>query len=183
MSEIARLSAIVESLLALARADAGTTPAETIDVPEVARERLEAWRAAARERDVELSFVADEPASAHASADRVRQVLDNLIANALDVAPSGSTVTVTVDPAGPELVVRDEGPGLSDEEKRRAFDRFWRGRATGTGSGLGLAIARRLVEADGGTIVLRDGPDGGLEAVVQLRPAAGSQSSGRRRLI
>lgn len=173
VSEIARLSAIVESLLALARADAGATPAETLDLAAIARERLDAWRAAALAHEVELSLVGDGPARARSSADRLRQVLDNLLGNALEVAPRGSTVTVLVDPAGPELVVRDEGPGMSDEEKRRAFDRFWRGRATAGGSGLGLAIARRLVEVDGGSIALRNGPDGGLEAVVRLqRPAA-----------
>jgi len=170
VAEIVRLSAIVESLLALARADAGATPTETVDVGAIARERLDAWRATALEREVVLSLVGDGPVSARSSSDRLRQVLDNLLRNALDIAPRGSTVTVLVDPAGPELIVRDEGRGMSEEEKRRAFDRFWRGRATGGGSGLGLAIARRLVEVDGGSIALRDGPNGELEAVLHFQP-------------
>ena len=70
------------------------------------------------------------------------------------------------------MIVRDDGPGLSDDDKQHAFDRFWR-RREGPGSGLGLAIARRLVEADGGSIVLRDAPGGGLEAVVRFAPDAG----------
>ncbi len=74
--------------------------------------------------------------------------------------------------AGSELRVRDEGPGLSAEQRERAFDRFWRARA-GEGSGLGLAIVRRLVEADGGDVELEPAPGHGLEAVVRLREAAG----------
>jgi signal transduction histidine kinase len=69
-----------------------------------------------------------------------------------------------------ELRVADEGPGLSPNDRERAFDRFWRGRTGGFGSGLGLAIVRRLVRADGGDVELRDARRGGLEAVVRLRP-------------
>jgi len=165
VSEIARLSAIVESLLSLARADAGASPAETVEVVEIARERVAAWEPAALDRGVELTLVEVGPLTARSSRDRLTQVLDNLLANALEVAPHGSTVSVVVDRA--ELIVRDEGPGMSEEAKQRAFDRFWRGGATGGGSGLGLAIVRRLLEVDGGTISLRDAPGAGLEAVVR----------------
>lgn len=103
--------------------------------------------------------------TAHSSRDRLTQVLDNLLGNALEAAPRGSTVSVLVNSV--ELTVRDEGRGMSEEEKRRAFDRFWRGGAAGGGSGLGLAIVRRLLEVDGGTISLRDAPGNGLEAVVR----------------
>ena len=106
-----------------------------------------------------------------AGAERLTQVLDNLIANAVRAAPDGSAVTVVVreTSAGHELAVRDHGPGLTAEQKVRAFDRFWRAGSGGEGSGLGLAITRRLVELDGGTIELRDAPGEGLEAVVTYR--------------
>ena len=65
----------------------------------------------------------------------------------------------------------DQGPGLTPEQKNRAFDRFWRAGSGAGGSGLGLAITRRLVELDGGTVALDDAPGGGLEVVVRL-PAA-----------
>ncbi len=79
---------------------------------------------------------------------------------------------MTVTAAASELRVRDEGAGLSADQRERAFDRFWRARAGG-GSGLGLAIVRRLVEADGGDVKLVPAPGHGLVAVVRLREAPG----------
>lgn len=173
LAEIERLSGIVESLLALARVDVGTTPPATIDAAAVASERAETWRAVGRERRVGLHFAGSGPQPARASADHVAQVLDNLLANALEASPAGGDVTVSVGTIGAlvELRVRDSGPGLSVEQRARAFDRFWRAGTGGGGSGLGLAIARRLVEADGGTIELCEAMGGGVEAVVRL-PAA-----------
>jgi signal transduction histidine kinase len=95
---------------------------------------------------------------------RVEQVLDNLLANALDAAPPGSTITVIAE--GGELHVIDEGGGLSADQRERAFDRFWRA-SKAPGSGLGLSIAKRLVELDGGTIELRAAVTGGVDAVVR----------------
>ena len=168
-AEVDRLSALVDELLALARADAGVAPAESVDLAAAAAARLEAWRPAAEEVHLEL----DAPARARVGADRVTQVVDNLLSNALRHAPESSVVTVRVARSGPfaELTVSDRGPGLTAEQKARAFDRFWRAGSGSGGSGLGLAIARRLVEVDGGTIELRDAPGGGLEAVVRV-PAA-----------
>jgi signal transduction histidine kinase len=168
-AEVERLSGLVDALLALARADAGAAPAEAVDLAAAVRERVDIWELAA-DRDVRLRLDAAVPVPARAGGDRVAQVVDNLVANALRHAPDGSAVTVHVVRAGrwAELRVTDEGHGMSDEQKARAFDRFWRADAQGDGSGLGLAIARRLVEVDGGTIELRDTAGGGLEAVVRL---------------
>jgi signal transduction histidine kinase len=104
---------------------------------------------------------------------RLDQVIDNLVANALAVSPAGATVTISARPLGGsvELHVVDEGPGMSEVERGRAFDRFWRGGDDHEGFGLGLAIVQRLVRADEGTVELHDGPAGGLDAVVRL-PAA-----------
>jgi two-component system, OmpR family, sensor kinase len=97
-------------------------------------------------------------------------VLDNLLANAFAASPEGSTIHVTARRVADqiELRVSDQGPGLSQENKARAFDRFWRGRESAGGSGLGLAIVRRLVERDGGSVELSDAPDGGLEVIVRM---------------
>jgi signal transduction histidine kinase len=97
-------------------------------------------------------------------------VIDNLVSNALRHAPQSSVITVFVTRAAGGLVelrVADEGPGMTSEQKARAFDRFWRAGSGSGGSGLGLAIVQRLVEVDGGTVELRDAPGGGLEAVVR----------------
>lgn len=122
--------------------------------------RLEAW--------------AQAPLAVLATPGHLEQVLDNLIANALEASPPGGTITVEGRRAGAaaELRVVDQGPGMSDEQRARAFDRFWREPSTrSSGSGLGLAIVRRLVTADGGTIELRPAPGHGLDAVVRLQLA------------
>ena len=81
-------------------------------------------------------------------------------------------VTTRRTAAGIELVVSDAGPGVSDEQRARAFDRFWRptGADRDGGSGLGLAIVQRLVTADGGSIELAAAPTGGLAVRCVLRP-------------
>jgi signal transduction histidine kinase len=173
LREVDRLSQTVNGLLALARADAGAAPAERIDAGTVVRERVETWQALADERGVALVADANGTAPVRAAATRLTQVLDNLVANALDHAPDGTTVTVAIRPgdAWIELHVTDEGPGLTPEQRARAFDRFWRAGSGHGGSGLGLAIVRRLVEADEGRVELADAPGGGLDAVVRLRKA------------
>ena len=103
----------------------------------------------------------------------MEQIVDNFVSNALDVAPAGSTVTVlargTADAV--ELRVRDQGSGMSPEERARAFDRFWRAGTSGGGSGIGLAIVQKLAEADAATVALEEAPGGGIDAVVRLRRA------------
>ena len=71
--------------------------------------------------------------------------------------------------------VTDHGPGMDPAEREHAFDRFWRGREDRPGSGLGLAIVRSLVEADGGSVALREGAGGGLRVVVDLAGAGGER--------
>jgi signal transduction histidine kinase len=172
VAEVGRLGALVEALLALARADTSREPAGRVEVDAVVRESVSAWSALADERGVRLTAAVPHATPARTSEGRLRQVLDNLLENALEVSPRGSAITVETRSAPPwlELRIRDEGPGLEPDERTRAFDRFWRKRS-GEGSGLGLAIVRRLVEQDGGTVELLDAPGHGLEAVVRLRPA------------
>src|SRR5205814_5277413 len=101
----------------------------------------------------------------------LKQILANLFSNALAVSPPGSTIRIEgrSAPGSVELQVSDEGPGMSAEQRARAFDRFWRAGPPGTGTGLGLAVVHRLVSADGGTIELREAAGRGLEAVVTLQ--------------
>jgi signal transduction histidine kinase len=177
-AEVVRMSRLVSGLLVLARAEAGVTAAEPLPLTDLLTERLSVWRPAAEERGVTIALsgsgVGHRP-SVLASPGHLDQVLDNVLSNALEVSPDGGTITVRVEPRSDKVVlsVLDEGPGMSDAEKSRAFDRFWRGQGlTGrSGSGLGLAVVRQLVTDDGGTVALADAPGGGLCVRITLRAA------------
>ncbi|ELS55045.1 sensor histidine kinase [Streptomyces viridochromogenes] len=181
-AEVVRMSRLVNGLLVLARAEAKVTAAEPLALWDIVRERLAVWRPAADERGVTIALrgSADGRLLVLAGPGHLDQVLDNVLSNALEVSPDGGTITVQVEPRGDEVVlsVLDEGPGMSDAEKSRAFDRFWRGQGlTGkSGSGLGLAVVKQLVTDDGGTVTLTDAPGGGLKVTISLR--ASSRSGG-----
>ncbi|MGN6444339.1 ATP-binding protein, partial [Amnibacterium sp.] len=173
LQETDRLRDLVDGLLTLARADAGSETPARVDATSVLRERVDAWLPLADEHHVSLVADLDGPVAVRAAPGRLAQVVDNLMANALDASPDGATVTVSALAAPPwvELHLSDQGGGLTPEQRRRAFDRFWRAGSGGGGSGLGLAIVKRLVAADGGEVELREAPSGGVDAVVRLRPA------------
>jgi signal transduction histidine kinase len=173
LQETDRLRDLVDGLLTLARADSGREAPARVDATAVMRERVQAWLPLAEEHKVALVEQLDGPVAVRAAPERLAQVLDNLLANALDASPAGATVTVSALAVPPwvELHLSDEGPGLTSKQRERAFDRFWRGRSGGDGSGLGLAIVKGLVAADEGEVELRAAPSGGVDAVVRLRPA------------
>ena len=173
LTEVERLSALVDGLLTLARADRAPTAPQAIHLQAVVEERLAAWSALADERDVHLQDQLDAALAAFVTPGRIEQILDNLLANALDASRDGATITISAHRADGwvELHVIDEGPGMNADERKRAFDRFWRARDGGDGFGLGLAIVERLLVADGGEIELRESASGGLDAVMRLRPA------------
>lgn len=173
LREADRLRDLVDGLLSLARADAGMETPTRVDASALLRERVEAWGPLAAERHVALLADANGAVPVHASHGRLSQVLDNLVANALEASPAEATISLRAVAAPPwvEVHVVDEGPGLTPEQRARAFDRFWRAGSGDGGSGLGLAIVRRLVAADEGEVELRDAPGRGVDAVVRLRPA------------
>jgi signal transduction histidine kinase len=172
LTEVDRLGRLVEQLLALARAEDGPTTPEPVDLAERVRERCDLWTAVAAERDISITCdtPATGPVTGIALPDAIDQILDNLIDNALSVAPDGSEVTVRVVPdrSHHTIHVIDEGPGMSDEQRAHAFDRFWRNDTTRSGTGLGLAIVRELAHASGGTAALGPTETGGLDATVTL---------------
>jgi signal transduction histidine kinase len=185
-AEVVRMSRIVTGLLVLARAEAQVTAAEPLPLNDILIDRLAVWQPAADERGVTIALAGNHDGQLQvlASPGHLDQVLDNVLSNALEVSPDGGTITVRAESHHDEIVLEilDEGPGMSDAEKCRAFDRFWRGQGlTGrSGSGLGLAIVKQLVTDDGGTVTLRDaaaqdlgGPgQGGLCVRISLRPAS-----------
>jgi signal transduction histidine kinase len=178
LAEVERLSGLVDALLVLARADRATSSPEPIDVEQLVTERLASWEAFAEDAGVTLESRLEGRLHTSATPGRLEQVLDNLLANALDASPSGSTVAVRglYVNGDVELHVVDEGPGMTAEEREKAVDRFWRGGSKGDGFGLGLAIVQRLVATDGGRLELRAGASGGLDAVVILARAEQADS-------
>ncbi|HZR91975.1 MAG TPA: ATP-binding protein [Gaiellaceae bacterium] len=173
LSELERLSRLVDGLLALARADAAAPAPVPVRLDEIVGVRMRVWSVQAEARGVRLEADVAPGLQARATPESLEQVLDNLLSNAIGVSPAGTAVTVVArrDAAAVEVRVVDEGPGMTAEQRARAFDRFWRGGEKRAGTGLGLAIAKRLVTADGGTLDLEQAPSGGLAAVVRLRPA------------
>jgi signal transduction histidine kinase len=171
------LSRLVDALLALARAEgASSTPVETA-LEDVVGARVDAWSALAAEHDVRIDAHVDAGTTVLVTPGHLDQVLDNVLSNAIDVAPAGSVVRIVAgsDAGAVELRVTDAGPGMDAEQRARAFDRFWRpAGASSGGSGLGLAIVRSLVEADGGSVDLDAAPGEGLEVRMTLRAAVRS---------
>lgn len=170
INEIHRLSRLVDGLLAIARAEAGSNHPETVDLATAAGERAEAWEALAAESGIDLTMQAPPTAPARAVPGAIEQILDNLLANALDATADGGQVAVEVaeHDGGWELHVRDQGQGMPAADLERAFDRFYSKGKPGKGSGLGLAIVHQLATASGGDAVLRPQPGGGIDAVVWL---------------
>jgi signal transduction histidine kinase len=181
LREQARLLAmLVDDLFELARIDAGalTLEIEAARLDGLVERCLRGLQAEAASRNVTLGaeIPADTPA-VRCAPDSVSRVLFNLVANALRHTPGDGVVAVRVAADRDEVVVavEDTGEGFTPEGQARAFERFWRGdrarsRAQG-GAGLGLAIARGLVEAQGGRIWVENRPGGGARISFTL-PAA-----------
>jgi two-component system OmpR family sensor kinase len=159
-----RMSALVEDLLVLARLDRERPLAhERVDLRPVLESAVADVVVREPDRSVELS--APDPAVVAGDADRLRQVVDNLLVNAVRHTPPGTPIEVDLRHDGDFAVigVRDHGPGIPLEERSRIFEPFYRSdpsrsRATG-GEGLGLAIVETIVRAHGGQVGVQ-GPEG-----------------------
>jgi signal transduction histidine kinase len=176
-SEAARLERLVGDLLDLARMNKAefSVHREPIDLADAAREAVRRYETQARAFGVELDVDADGAAPALGDADRVMQVVSNLVENALRLTPAGGSVRVVARPRA--LVVEDTGPGLRPEELPRAFDRFYLhsryGKERPVGTGLGLAIVKELVHGMGGDVTVESEPDRRTRFVVTLPAAPG----------
>jgi signal transduction histidine kinase len=175
-AEVERMQRLVDGLLVLARFDDREVATEVIDVGGVVAERIEIWSSLALERDVRVEATrgATTPGTTARSVPHgFEQALDNLLDNAISIVPVGTRIEVAVDrePSGRwiDVHVRDEGPGMSEDQLSHATDRFWRAPdAPHTGSGLGLAIVDHLLRAGGGSLHLANRPTGGLDARIRL---------------
>jgi signal transduction histidine kinase len=177
--EIARLSRLVDGLLATARAESATEQLVNIDVVAAVAERVWAWQPVADGHGVKLvvepADISDDGKDSSRrpfvalGAGHLEQILDNLLDNAIDaIGDGGGSVRVSVANSGSvtTLTVADDGPGMTAQERSRAFLRFTSGNPAGTG--LGLAIVHRLVTANGGAIKLADTPGGGLTVELEF---------------
>jgi signal transduction histidine kinase len=196
LEELARLSRLVDGLLAVARAENVVPVPAVVDLAEAAKERVAAWHPVADDRDIALRATSREATSranggglggggrggarAWIGEGHLEQILDNLIANALEALSAGNQVVVTTagTASGAQIIVADDGPGMNAEDRERAFLRFSTSNPNGTG--LGLAIVHRLVTSNGGTARLAETPGGGLTVTLDFPgvTAANSSSAG-----
>jgi two-component system OmpR family sensor kinase len=171
--EGARMGLIVDDLLLLARLDQGR-PLERrpVDLTALAGDAADDLRAADPDREVTLD--AQRDVAVEGDEPRLRQVVANLLDNARTHTPAGTPVTIRLAVEGQDAVldVADRGPGMSDDEAARVFERFYRGdpsrsRESG-GTGLGLSIAAAIVRAHGGTIGVSAAPGEGTTFRIRL---------------
>lgn len=155
---IQTMQRLVTDLLDVARMDAGTFSLhkERIEVDALVRDVLEMYEPQALARGIMLGSDIDRGiAPIEADRDRLRQVLSNLLGNALKFTPAKGSIAVRAADCegGVEVAVRDSGPGIPGQDLERIFNRFWQlNSASRTGAGLGLAICKAVVEAHGGRV-------------------------------
>ena len=181
--EARRLTNLVENLLMFSRFERGAVrlPREPRALAPLVREIADGFRPLLAGAGARLETSLDESVTAAVDADALRQVLLNLLDNAVKYGPRGQTIRLAVERARDtaRLVVEDQGPGIPPGQRQRIFERFHRldrDRET-TGTGIGLAVVRELVEGLGGRCFVEDAAGGGARFVVEL-PAAGSAGSG-----
>ncbi|MDP6822467.1 MAG: HAMP domain-containing sensor histidine kinase [Dehalococcoidia bacterium] len=185
-SQTKHLGALVEDLRLLALVEAGSLRLELIDadLADLVRGATEAFRPRAVDREITLDVDApDNMPDARLDPTRIRQVVSNLVENAITHTPDGGRVTVNVEPSAHDdaanVTVSDTGTGISADDLPHVFDRFYRvdpsrNRVTG-GAGLGLTIVKRLVEVHGGRIGVSSVPGSGTTFTVRI-PFSGPMS-------
>jgi two-component system, OmpR family, sensor histidine kinase MprB len=162
---VEELTALVNDVIELARGDQPEAALEAVRLDEVVAESVERLERLAPERPVEASL---SESVVEGRPDRIGRAVNNLLDNANKYSPAGRPIEVAV--ADGEVIVRDHGPGLADDELEHAFDRFWRGAGSRetAGSGLGLAIVRQVAEAHGGEASVANANSGGAEFRLRL---------------
>lgn len=177
-TEAGRMGDLVEDLLMLARLDEQRPEKrQPVDLTVIAADVAQDARAIQPDRQIRLLGLGGQlgPVPVLGHEGRLRQVVTNLVANALRHTPAGTPVEVAVGRSGRDALVevRDHGPGVEPSQVRRVFERFYRsdssrGRTTGGGSGLGLAIVAAIISAHDGRVGIAATPGGGATFVVCL---------------
>jgi heavy metal sensor kinase len=165
LEEVNRLTSLVDNLLTISRADAGSLQLELVQVPvmQLAREAAALFEVLVEEKALTLVLSGDESATVRGDRLFLRQALMNVLHNAVKYSPVGGEIRIRVQRIADEVAVEieDHGPGVPPEDRTRVFDRFYRvdkarWRESG-GAGLGLAITKWVVEAHRGEISLEGG--------------------------
>jgi signal transduction histidine kinase len=161
-SEAKRMSRLVNDLLLLARADNGELKlnVEELDLDIVVGEAYREARILAKDRDLKVTVVDFEPVRIRGDADRLKQLLSNLLINAIKFTPDGGQIIINLRKTEHDAIlqVQDTGIGISPEDLQRIFDRFYQADASrvrldnAEGAGLGLSIAQWIAQAHGGKI-------------------------------
>jgi signal transduction histidine kinase len=171
-SESRRLKRQVDELLELSRMQSGQARLvkESVDITDVLSRSMEIYAVQAREKGVELHLYTEPGLTVMGDADRLEQVFNNLLDNAIKNSPSGSPVNVTGRRGGDmvRVTVADSGPGIPADQLDHVFERFYQVPGVRTGVGLGLTIAREIVLAHGGTIEVSSQPGEGARFTVSL---------------
>jgi len=169
LEETQILSRLIEDLRTLSLAESGSLQLkrESADIVLLIRETVAAFQAQADESNVKIELsLGDRPHGLEIDSERIRQVLTNLISNALRYSPGGSSIKIglTESNSGAErrvvISVEDSGPGIASEDLPHVFDRFYKS-SDSRGMGLGLSIAKYIVEAHGGEIKAESAPGRG----------------------
>lgn len=166
LKEVKRINASVTDFLEFARPS--DTRMNELRLDEIVRSSLRQVHAQARKRGIKVDSEIGDEVKVMGDEEKVHQVLLNLLLNAVDASPDGSSVTVRLDATSEEAIisVEDSGEGISAENAGRVFEPFFTTKPSGTG--LGLAIARSIIERHGGQINLRNGASRGAIAEVRL---------------
>lgn len=169
IAEVDRLNHRIDQVLALARADAGSTHLVRLDMTEVVEDRIEQFAPIAEERGLRVLTDLTPDCLVQAEGGAVPRMVDELLGNALQYARSTIVVSIHRSATSAELVVADDGPGVPPEEHEAIFGRFTRGRtAVPGGTGLGLALVRETAVANGGRAWVDQAAAGGLAVHVVL---------------
>ncbi|MBW1996506.1 MAG: hybrid sensor histidine kinase/response regulator [Deltaproteobacteria bacterium] len=169
IQKIDQLLGLINNLLDISKIEAGKGVQRKLplDLEPIVREALSLMEARAKERGVELACSFQDLKPLQADADSLRELIDNLVANAINYSPEGGRVSVSARGLGEylELIVEDTGIGIPEEEIPKIFDKFYRVKHPKTrrvmGTGLGLAIVKGIVEAHQGTISVESTPGKG----------------------
>jgi signal transduction histidine kinase len=174
-AEHERLRSLLDVLQALARGDApAIVKRQVVDVGEVVDMAADAARTRHPEADLRCTLDASAPLDVIAWPEGLRLAVDNLLDNAARHGASAIRISATPHADGIEIVVDDNGPGITPSERTRVFERFVRGHsARGDGSGLGLALVDQQVRLHSGSIAIEDSPLGG--ARVRMRIPGGTR--------